>query len=57
MSLITFNECVGDCSVFGKYFNPIPCEIISLSIGIFAMIGILYTIYFLIKFIYEWFPN
>lgn len=57
MSLIKFNECVGDCSIFGHYFNPIHCEIMSISIGIFAIIGILYTIYFLSKFIYEFYPD
>jgi hypothetical protein len=47
MDIITFNECVGDCAIFGKELNPFMCQFLSL-LGILFLIIISFSVFSMI---------
>lgn len=52
MTLIEFRQCVGDCTILGRDFSPIPCQVFSLlgsALMAFLFVTILFIIIITIK--------
>ena len=47
MPIIEFNQCVGDCFLFGHNFNPHMCQFIQLSVFFLSAWGIVTLVFFI----------